>query len=57
MLKVGWMTEEELEKIITEMQEMFGENFPNPEQEPVRFKTYVTWYKFYKERKSAAVGD
>jgi hypothetical protein len=44
------MTDEELEKTLDEMREMFGSNFPNPEQEPIRFRHYVKLYKFYKER-------
>ena len=49
------MTEEEYDRIFDEMLEMFGDNLPNPEQEPYRFATYVKWYKFYKQRKGESI--
>jgi hypothetical protein len=41
------MSNEELEKIYKEMVEIFGDNLPNPEQEPIRFAYYVKLYKYY----------
>jgi hypothetical protein len=41
------MSSEELEKIYDEMVEIFGDNLPNPEQEPIRFAYYVKLYKYY----------
>lgn len=49
------MTDEELKTILDEMLIMFGDNLPNPEQEPIRFKTYVKWYKFYKQRRGEGI--
>lgn len=44
------MTDDELEKILKEMQEMFSQPLPNPEQEPRRFAYYVKLYQYYKGR-------
>lgn len=44
------MTDEDAEIIYKEMLEMFGNDMPNSEQEPIRFAKYLTLYKFYKER-------
>lgn len=43
------MTDEELNKIIDEMFDIFG-TLPNPEQEPIRFKHYIKLYRYYKSR-------
>lgn len=45
------MTNEEIENMIEEMQKMFGDDLPNPIQEPIRFAYYIKLYKFYTERK------
>ena len=45
------MTDEEIMELFTEMQKMFGDDLPNPEQEPIQFAYYIKLYKFYKERK------
>jgi hypothetical protein len=44
------VTEEELIKVVEEMEEMFGDSLPSPEHEPIRFAYYVKLYKFYKIR-------
>jgi hypothetical protein len=41
------MSTEELQKIYKEMEEIFGEHLPNPEQEPIRFAYYARLYKYY----------
>ena len=43
------MTDEELERVLDEMREFFGE-LPNPEHEPIRFAYYVKLWKYYKGR-------
>lgn len=45
------MTDEEIRKAYEEMLEIWGENLPNPEHEPIRFAYYVRMYRYYKERK------
>ena len=45
------MTDEEVMELFTEMQKMFGDDLPNPEQEPIQFAYYIKLYKSYKERK------
>lgn len=42
------MTDAEYDKIGEELLEMFGENLPNPEQEPIRFGYYIKLYKYEK---------
>lgn len=44
------MTEEEIIQMYEEMKEYFKNEFPNFEQEPIRFKHYVKLFKFYKQR-------
>ena len=44
------MTDEELLRILKEMQDMFPQLLPNPEQEPRRFAYYVKLYQYYKGR-------
>lgn len=44
------MTDQEIEQAIKEMIEMWGDNLPNPEQEPKRFAYYVKLYLYYKGR-------
>jgi hypothetical protein len=44
------MTDEELLRILKEMQDMFPQSLPNPEQEPRRFAYYVKLYQYYKGR-------
>lgn len=41
------MTDEEVLKIYEEMLEIFGDDLPNPEQEPIRFAHFVKVYKHY----------
>lgn len=45
------MSDQELEKILNEMEQLFG-NLPNPIQEPIRFKYYVRIWKYIKERRT-----
>lgn len=41
------MTDEEVLKIYEEMLKIFGDDLPNPEQEPIRFAHFVKVYKHY----------
>lgn len=41
------MTDEEVLKIYEKMLEIFGDDLPNPEQEPIRFAHFVKVYKHY----------
>lgn len=44
------MTDEEIQKMYEEMCEYYGDDMPNPEQEPLRFAHYVKLWKYYKQR-------
>lgn len=44
------MTDQELIKILEEMEQMFSQPLPNPDKEPRRFEYYVRLYKYYKQR-------
>jgi hypothetical protein len=41
------MTDEEVLDKYNRMVEQFGDNLPNPEQEPIRFKYYVKLFDYY----------
>jgi hypothetical protein len=43
------MTDAEIQRIFKEMVEMFGDDLPNPEQEPVRFRYYIKLYNYEKK--------
>jgi hypothetical protein len=45
------MTDEEVLDKYNRMVEQFGEDLPNPEQEPIRFKYYVKLFNYYHEKK------
>jgi hypothetical protein len=47
------MTDQEIEKAYEEMVERWGDKLPNPEHEPIRFRSFVTMYLYYKERENA----
>ena len=42
------MTDQEIEKAYEEMVERWGDKLPNPEHEPIRFRSFVTMYLYYK---------
>lgn len=41
------MSEEELLRHYEKLLEIYGDDLPNPEQEPLRFKYFVTLYKYF----------
>lgn len=41
------MTNEQLLEHYQRMVDIYGDNLPNPEQEPIRFQYYVKLYKYY----------
>lgn len=45
------MTDQEIDKIIREMKEIFGNKLPNPEVFPESFKYYYKLYKYFHMRK------
>jgi len=44
------MSDEELLHHYNRMVEIFGDNLPNIEQEPIRFKYYVKLYRYFDMR-------
>ena len=49
------MTDEEILLKYNELCEYYGNDLPNPEQEPIRFAHYVKLFNFYKQRSSVEV--
>ena len=43
------MTDEQIVIHYAKMKEIYGDDLPNPEQEPIRFAYYVKLYKYYYE--------
>jgi hypothetical protein len=43
----GNLTLEKLLEIIPKLEEMYGENLPNPEHEPLQFDNIVKLYFYY----------
>jgi hypothetical protein len=41
------MTDEQALEIYENMKRIYGENLPDPDHEPIRFKYYYTLYKKY----------
>ena len=44
------MSDEEIIKAYEEMVELWGDDLPNPEQEPRRFAFYVRMYQYFKSK-------
>lgn len=47
------MTEKEILDTYKEMQDHFGDDLPNFEQEPIRFAYYVKLFKYTKDKNEA----
>ena len=41
------MTDEQALEIYEDMKRIYGQNLPDPDHEPIRFKYYYTLYKKY----------
>ena len=41
------MTDDEVLKMYERMQEVFGDELPDPEHEPIKFAYYVKIFKYY----------
>lgn len=41
------MTDEQALSIYEDMKRIYGQNLPDPDHEPIRFKYYYTLYKKY----------